>query len=32
MVKSVAISRDNSFIVTGSQDKTVRLFLRETGE
>ncbi len=32
MIKSVAISKDNKFIVTGSQDTTVRLYVRETGE
>ncbi len=31
-VKSVALSIDNKFIVSGSSDRTVRLFINETGE
>jgi WD40 repeat protein len=30
-VKSVAISQDNKFIVSGSEDKTIRIWDRESG-
>jgi WD40 repeat protein len=30
-VKSVAISLDNKFIISGSRDKTIRILERESG-